>query len=157
MISNAVIPADKLITASTMFVPLLACAPSFEASWDAFMRDWSDTPEPPMYIALCDLARHLIDRLAAGRTDGFDDIFDVVERWHVEGDSYVREAASIGLLEDLQNEHLHRTTRPSDFVAWLRPQSQIGWDKIDGFWAGEESPGNQAPSAMSAAAAPPKT
>ena len=46
----------------------------------------------------------------------------------------MQEAATIGLLEDLQNEGLHKTTRPADFECWLRPVSRKFWDKVEKFW-----------------------
>jgi hypothetical protein len=62
-------------------------------------------------------------------------VFAVVERWHVEGDSYVREAATIGLLEDLQNENLHSSTVPKDFEVFLGPESLKWWRKVERLWA----------------------
>jgi hypothetical protein len=84
---------------------------------------------------LADLAHHLIGQLEAGATNRFEAVFDVVERWHVEGDDYVREAATVGLLEDLQNASLHTATSPDDFVPWLRPETRRWWQKVDAFWS----------------------
>ncbi len=117
-----------------MFVPLLAADPDFQPLWDAFREEWRDELELPEYLALADLARHLVAKLASWDTSRFDAIFDVIERWHVEGDDYVREAATIGLLENLQNTNIHDITEPDDFIPWLRPQSRRWWDKVDAFW-----------------------
>ena len=81
------------------------------------------------------LARRLIEQLAHGETARFNAVFDVVERWHLDGDQYVREAATIGLLEDLQNLSLPTRTRPSDFEPWLRPVTKKAWDKVEHFWS----------------------
>lgn len=89
----------------------------------------------PEYLALAALARHLIACLQAGDTGRFGNVFDVVERWHLEGEHYVKQAATVGLLEDLQNENLHDTTKPTDFLPWLRPESKRYWDKVERFWA----------------------
>ncbi|HEY1707984.1 MAG TPA: hypothetical protein VGG10_06950 [Rhizomicrobium sp.] len=118
-----------------MFEPMLRACPSFASHWDAFLLEWADEPELPLYIALAELARHLIAKEGIGDTSNFDAVFDVVERWHLEGDSYVKEAATIGLLEDLQNLNLHTTTKPDDFVRWLRPKSKRTWDKVSAFWS----------------------
>ena len=99
------------------------------------MAEWSSEPAPPYYIALSILARHLIATLDRGETTRFSAVFDVVERWHVEGDKYVRDAATVGLLEDLQNTNLHTRTQPSDFEPWLRPVSRKFWDKVNRFWS----------------------
>jgi hypothetical protein len=139
MSDNTRLPNSQ-ISRADMFVPLLEADPSFSNRWHAFVEEWRDEPdELPQYLALFDLARHLIGRLEAGDVAGFDTVFDVVERWHLEGDDYVREAASIGLLEDLQNGYLHKTTEPSDFEKWLRPTSRIWWDKLIAYWEGRGS------------------
>ena len=123
-----------LITGSTMFDPMLLADPTFAPAWCEFTEEWRDEKHLPLYLALAQLARHLITDLERGDTARFPEIFNVVERWHVEGDSYVREAASIGLLEDLQNTGLHRTTSPENFLRWLGPNSRRWWDKVDVFW-----------------------
>ena len=63
-------------------------------------------------------------------------MFDVIERWLLEGDAYVKGVASIGLLEDLQNGKLHVSTAPSDLERWLRPLSAEAWKQLNTFWAG---------------------
>lgn len=125
-----------MITRENMFEPLLAADPSFAETWQAFVHEWRDEPDLPQYLALADLARHLIGKMQVGDTSRFDAVFAVVERWHLEGDGYVEEAASIGLLEDLQNTGLHDRTTPEMFLPWLRPVSREQWDKIEAFWNG---------------------
>ncbi|MEP7006666.1 MAG: hypothetical protein ABI810_11840 [Sphingomonas bacterium] len=134
--TGAFVPAVFAIPRERMFEPLLVADPSFQPAWERFCDEWRDEEvELPNYLALCDLARHLIGKLAAGETEAFPAVFDVVERWHVEGDPYVQEAATIGLLEDLQNEALHHTTRPGEFERWLRPVSRKFWARVAQYWA----------------------
>ena len=123
-----------LITPADMFGPILAADPSFLAAWNEFQHEYGDEPEPLYYLALSALSRHLIGQLENGETSGFNAIFDIVEEWHLWGDRYVREAATIGLLESLQNTNLHRTTTPDRFLPWLRPESRRYWDKVEAFW-----------------------
>ncbi|KAA1184875.1 hypothetical protein FP026_03465 [Rhizobium tropici] len=120
---------------SNMFEPLLEADPSFCGMWESFKRTYeSDDDELPNYIALAELARHLVQNLETGNTNRFSAVFDVVERWHLTGDPYVKETATIGLLEDLQNTRLHRNTRPEDFLSWLQPETRIWWVKVQEFW-----------------------
>lgn len=135
-----IVPHLGVISRTNMFEPLLEAEPSFIPIWKAFLEEWQSEPEPPLYLALSSLARHLIARLRAGETDGFHAVFEVVERWHLQGDAYVREAASVGLLEDLQNTDLHQNTVPTNFEPWLRPESWRWWGKLDRFWSLEEPP-----------------
>ncbi len=126
-----------MITKETMFEPMLEACPSFKPAWDAFCGKAADEDPTPYYWALGDLALHLVTQLKAGDTDGFDAVFDVVERWHVEGEHYVIEAATIGLLEGLQNVGSNHDIEPEDFVPWLRPESRKWWDKLNRFWDGD--------------------
>jgi hypothetical protein len=130
-----------MISRQDMFAPIIAADPSFEPQWRDFCARWHGKPEVPLYVALSDLARHLIGKLAARDTGAFDAVFGVVERWIVEGDDYVRGAARIGLIEDLQNGGLHVTTNPSDFEPWLGPESAYAWKRARVFWAAEKTPG----------------
>src|SRR4051812_36969335 len=136
---SPIMSGGSLITRENMFEPLLRADQSFAPRWSAFVEEWQDERELPQYLALASLARHLIGQLKAGHTETFPAVFHVVEQWHVQGDAYVREAASLGLLEDLQNTGLHEGTEPADFEPWLRPVSKHWWDKVDRFWSGRGS------------------
>lgn len=125
---------SSTIERSNMFEPLLEADPSFGETWECFKEEYRPSDELPLYLALSDLARHLIQKLEAGDTGRFDAVFDVVERWHVDGDPYVQEAATIGLIEDLQNANLHHETRSEDFLPWLRPVTSLWWAKVYEFW-----------------------
>ena len=54
---------------------------------------------------------HVVLYIDKKQADEWTDI-EVIERWHLEGDDYVREAATVGLLEDLQN------TNEVDPISW---------------------------------------
>ena len=120
-----------------MFEPLLVADPSFQPRWAEFVAEWDDELEQPLYLALSSLAQHLLGRLQTGDTADFDGIFAVVESWHTNGDAYVREAASIGLLEDLQNLSGGSDKRRVTVEPWLGPESRRWWDKLDRFWDGD--------------------
>lgn len=122
-----------------MFAPLLEACPSFEPVWREFALESERHPdeEPLYYILLGDLARHLVECLKAGAIDEFPAVFQVVEHWHVLGDPYVQEAATIGLLEGIQNNAGHEGIDPEAFAQWLLPQSKKWWSKLNRFWDGE--------------------
>jgi hypothetical protein len=123
------------MTKDEMMGVLLDACPSFTPQWQTFLDEWQEEgDDPPLYLALADFARHLIGMVERGETASFPAIFAAVERLHTEGDHYVREAATVGLLEDLQNLNLHRTTRPELFRQYLGPESQRWWDKLYRFW-----------------------
>ncbi|MFC5325870.1 DUF7674 family protein [Bradyrhizobium oligotrophicum] len=124
-----------------MFDPMLAACPTFVPAWRAFLNHWEDSKEGlPYYLALQDLAHHLVEQLHAGETKHFEVVFDVVERWHCEGDQYVKEAATIGLLEGIQNVSLNRGIDPRRFEFWLKSESKRWWETLNRFWNGEDIP-----------------
>jgi hypothetical protein len=79
-------------------------------------------------------ANHLIEMLQQSATAKFPAIFNKVEQLHLKGDGFVKEAATIGLLEDLQNLNLHRKTNPGQFRPFLGPESERMWDALYQFW-----------------------
>jgi hypothetical protein len=118
-----------------MFAPMLAACPTFEQPYHEFLRDWENEAEKPYYVALLDLVIHLIAKLAARQTGQFPQVFEVVERWLLEGDHYVREATTVGLLEGLQNTNHHQEgTTPADFVPFLGPEAKYWWVQVEQFW-----------------------
>ena len=124
-----------MIQRDNMMAPMVAACPSFAPKWTAFLNEWKDDKKGlPLYLALADLARHVISMLEQGATETFPLIFNVVELWHADGEPYVQEAATVGFLEALQNSNLHQNTRPEQFRQFLGPLSGEWWDKLNGFW-----------------------
>jgi hypothetical protein len=119
-----------------MMEVLLEPCPSFRPTWEAFLEEWKDdrVDDLPLYLALADFARHLIAMLARCETESFPAIFLAIERLICEGEHYVSEAATIGLLEALQNHNLHSTTEPEQFRLYLEPESLQMWNELIIFW-----------------------
>ena len=63
-------------------------------------------------------------------------MFEAIERLHLEGDEYVREAATIGALEGIQNVAGNDGIDPEEFVIYLRPESLRWWGQLNEFWEG---------------------
>lgn len=125
---------DLVITKDQMFSLLLEACPSFSRDWESFVEKWAAETELPLYEALGSFARHLVSKLAAGETEPFNAVFTVVERLITDGDDYVKNAAIVGLLEDLQNASLHTTTEPEQFRTFLNPASGRYWERLYDFW-----------------------
>jgi len=118
-------------------VPLLVeASPGFAETWNQFQVEWAGEQLPPYYSALADFVRHMSHLMASGDEATLLRIFSVIERLHIEGTRYVREAATVGLLEDLQNMNLHDAgTSPKQFERFLLPVSARYWRKVEAFWA----------------------
>ena len=115
---------------------LIAACPSFEKPWDEY-RSQPEFEEALVYVHLGEYARHLVTLWREGRQAELHRAFAVVEQLHVEGDGYVQEAATIGLLEDLQSSAGHDRIDPDVFRPFLGPQSTYWWDALNRFWSGE--------------------
>jgi hypothetical protein len=113
---------------------LLEACPSFQPVLDE--RRQHDDEEIP-YVVLGDFARHLHRLYQSNQTDVFPAVAQVIERFHVEGDHDVREAATIGLLEGIQNVWANENTDPELFVPYLLPVSAQWWWSLNDFWAGK--------------------
>jgi hypothetical protein len=126
--------ARPFISQRQMGPLLLEACPSFEPQWKEFLAEWAEEGGLPMYLLFGDFARHLSGLLLRGDDQCLRRVFDVVERFIVEGDAYVSEAAIVGILEDLQNGNLHFGTRPEQYLPFLLPQSRCWWFKVEAFW-----------------------
>lgn len=103
-----------------------------------------DDPGELPYVDAGRIADEVVELARAGRLDELTAFFVVVERLHVEGDDDVRNLATIGYLEGLQNLAGHRGLDPALFLPFLGPQSLRWWRGLDAFWDGR-SPGGVLP------------
>lgn len=110
---------------------LLEACPSFQQNWNEYLGGEKEPAE--LYLSLGWFAEHIVDLYKQNKTDEFTAIFNVVERLHIKGDDYVREAATIGLLEDIQNR-LQNENDFNTFIKFLGPVSRDYWEKLIDFW-----------------------
>ncbi len=115
---------------------LLEACPSYRARWEEYIAQ-PGYEAGLVYVDLGDFAHHLIDLFQQGNLSEFPATFDVIERLHVEGDSYVREAATIGALEGIQNVAGNSGVDPERFFSFLGPESAKWWRRLSKFWAGD--------------------
>ena len=123
-----------MIYKEEMIKPILKAAPNFTLIWEKFLEEWAEEDDPPLYLVLGDLARYIGSLIIAGQDNELKNIFSVVEQWHLEGDTYVKEAATVGLLEDLQNTNVVGKGTPEKIESYLLPESKRWWLKVNGFW-----------------------
>jgi hypothetical protein len=84
------------------WAPLRAAMPSFAERWRAFVaQPWYES-DPSYDVA--ELARHLVDEAAAGRTTELPDFFAALDVLLAGASDELYDLATIGLLEDLVHE-----------------------------------------------------
>lgn len=124
-----------MISKHEMMNPILKVSPSFQNLWNEFLEEWKDDKgDLPIYLALSDLARHIASLISEDKEKELKNIFEIVEKWHVEGEEYVKEAATVGLLENLQNTNIVGKTVPGKIETYLFPESKRYWKKLYDFW-----------------------
>lgn len=117
--------------------PILEATPTFEPVWTEFLAAWDDEIESlPIYLVLSDLARHITKLIESGSKSELEKVFRIVEWWCDDGDAEVREAVTVGLLEDLQNTNVVGMGKPEQIYQYLGPQSKQNWHKVQSFWTG---------------------
>ncbi len=114
---------------------IVEACPSFEPLWVQHLEEHGDDL---MYIAAGDFARHLLTLFLDGRHDRFPGLGRAIELLHRDGSTWVREFATIGILESIQNVWSNSGTDPSSFVPYLGQESRRWWNGLNGFWLGQE-------------------
>jgi hypothetical protein len=123
-----------MITRQQMLPILVDACPSFAQKWEDHKVDYYDEVDFLPYIALGEFAAHMIDLQVDSYTTEFENIFEVIERLYTEGEHYVKEAATVGLLEGIQNIAANRGLDPDIFFKYLKPVSAKWWKSLNKFW-----------------------
>lgn len=125
------ISGDELIEKEHIAPLLLKACPSFKVVYEA-----SDDKELD-YIIAGEFARHLLTLYKEQKTSEFSLVAKLIEDFHVKGDAYVREYATIGILEDIQNVWVNNNVDPEKFACFLFPKSKAYWQSLNDFWDGK--------------------
>ena len=126
---------DVMITKEQVMPLFLQACPSFTQRWENHRAFYDD--EDLLYVDLGEFAHHLIKLHKTNQTNEFPAVFEVIERLHFEGDAYVKEAATIGMLEGIQNVAGSSGVNPEDFSCYLKPESAKWWRQLNAFWNGK--------------------
>ncbi|GAA4669464.1 DUF7674 family protein [Nocardioides nanhaiensis] len=130
-----------MITRDDVVPLLLAACPSFAAVWADLEHDPLVVEDDGTRLHYADAGRvadHLVGRFVAGDRVEVAAALAVVERMHLEGDAYVRELATIGYLEDLQDAaRRHPACAPEQLEPLLGAESLRWWRGLDAFWSGQ--------------------
>ena len=123
----------EMILKEEILPMLVKACPSFNNKWQEHKQEYNDEEDFLPYIALGDFARHLIELHQQNSISEFEEVFEVIEKLHNEGDGFTRVAATAGLLESLQNI---AGANADDFVKYLKPESLKWWNELNKFWDG---------------------
>ena len=124
---------NRLITREQMMPMLLSSCPSFAEPWARYVEA-PGYEEDLLYLHLNEFAAHVVSLLKAGETEELGAVFTLVETLHKDGDRYVCEAATIGILEGVQNIAEHSGFDAESFVPYLGSESTRWWRRLNDFW-----------------------
>ena len=122
-----------MITKDQIISIVLKACPSFKGVYD------SSDNQDLLYVVMGDLADHLLSLYKENKTEEFNELSKVIEAMHIDGDGYVKELATIGFLESIQNVWSNNGVDPKKFTKYLRPESKKWWDELNDFWEGKIS------------------
>jgi hypothetical protein len=117
-----------MITKEQVMPLLLESCPSFLERWKEHRTFYED--EELLYVDLGEFAHHVAELQRTHRIEEFPAVFHVIERM----DPYVKEAATIGALESIQNVAGNTGVDPEEFVQYLQPESAKWWRQLNDFW-----------------------
>jgi hypothetical protein len=121
-----------MITKEQVMPLLLNACPSFSKKWEAHRAFYEE--EKLLYADLGEFAHHLVELQQSSCTQEFPAVFEIIESMHLEGDHYVKEAATIGMLESIQNVAGNSGVEPEEFLQYLKPESIRWWRQLNDFW-----------------------
>ncbi len=115
---------------------LLEACPTFKTAWQEHVHEYG---EDLLYVAAGTFARHLLALKNEGDLCCFPHVAAAIERFHREGSPWVKEFATIGLLEGIQNVWPHHEPDVEYFSRYLGEESLRWWKSLNAFWSGEKT------------------
>ncbi|KRG63762.1 hypothetical protein ABB26_11190 [Stenotrophomonas humi] len=114
-------------------LPLLVDAcPSFRQSWENHLQEFGNDVQ---YIPAGHLADHLLALHRAGREEVFGPLAAAIERPLIEGSSWVKEFATVGVLESIQNVWGNAGADLHVLTQNLGPEGRRQWELLIDFWS----------------------
>jgi len=119
---------------------LVAVCPEFSQAWRKHL-DWWDGEPAGEYNDVAALAHWIVEQMAANNLDCFPALFGEVETTLEAAGPRLRDLLVVGLLEDIQNISAHGAADPDIALAFLGPESRMGWFELIRSWHGADGTG----------------
>ena len=113
---------------------LVDACPTFADARDAHVAEYGNDV---LYVAAGEFAHHLLALQLGDATSCFAEVGATIERMHTDGTPEVKELATIGILEGIQNVWGHSSVSPDEFLQYLGPESHSWWQGLNTFWSGK--------------------
>jgi hypothetical protein len=120
-----------MIEQSDSMEVLVASCPTFRENWEQHLVEWGNGV---LFVAAGAFAEHLLSLHMAKDESSFPKVAAAIERLHNEGTPAVKELATVGVLEGIQNFWANRGADPEVFGRYLEPESRRRWDNLNASW-----------------------
>lgn len=110
---------------------LVQACPSFAHTWQTHVREHGNDLQ---YAAAGEFASHLLSLYEAQDTSCFPAVAEAVERLRLEGSTWVKEFATVGILEAVQNVWWNKNADPESFGHYLGTESRRQWQNLTDAW-----------------------
>jgi len=133
----------KEIHPKNLIPTLLEASEGFTKVWNDLIIDYGDdeidwwthiNEYGGLYSVFNALAIYVAKIYKLSQFEELQRIFDLVEQWHREGGHYVKEATTVGFLEDLSNLNVVGNIDTSVFIKYMGPDTKHWWQEVKKFW-----------------------
>ncbi|MBD2257695.1 hypothetical protein [Pseudanabaena sp. FACHB-2040] len=119
-----------MITSEDVLPLLLEVCLSFSERWTEQRAFFG---EGFLYGDLDEFMQHIVELHEAGQTEELPRVFEVLERFYLDGDDEVQAAITNVVLEGIRT-----TAKDTDeFIPYLQPESIKQWQQLENFWEDE--------------------
>ena len=123
-----------------MFDPILEVSTNFAKKWFVFLEECDEDEDLPLHLIFGDFAQYIAYLINSNELNAQIElraIFLIIEQWLIEGDKYVKDAAT-GFFETLQNPDYVSVEITEKVEIYLLIESKRCWDVIHNFLINEE-------------------
>ena len=117
-----------MINENNLIEIVLNECPSFREDYEQY--DNKDL----LYLVAGEFSRYVLRLYKSNDGDGLLNAGKLIEKLHVNGNDYVKELATIGFLEGIQNNWGHEKIDPNEFKKYLGQESLKWWISLHKFW-----------------------
>lgn len=113
---------------------LIEACPGFSEAWARHVQEHGNHL---LYVAAGEFAEHLLGVYQSNDSSSLPAVGEDIEKLHVNGSPWVKEFATIGLLEGIQSVWANSNVDPELFQPFLGPESRRWWAGLNKFWSGQ--------------------
>jgi hypothetical protein len=119
----------------TQFLEILVQAcPTFSQTRDEHIVEFGNDV---LFVAAGEFSRHLLTLQRQGATSYFSQVGVTIEKMYATGTPEVKELATIGILEGIQNIWANNDINPEFFLEYLGTEGRAHWRDLNDFWSGK--------------------